>query len=334
MILAEVLKFTGVCISAISAIIAVYFEGSKSSESGNLTFKGKALVISAVIGLLIAGGSQVAQVIDALDSAENVRIRQEEASNRLEKVSIQIMRGYYPLEPIYFIYELEYSMDLPILSEYSERVRKSIVQYLRNAREGRGKTREDLSNENVLFILSNNEDWMPKSNEKDVAGILKVPNTSFTFTNSTKKNEKITFSCVPPSYQDLIVTLPSKGDIVKHIELRADYKRRVFIKRVKYHSPVRTGTDTLANSSIDLNGRILSWAPFGTPHPPFRLSKIVILFPYDYKDEPISRYIIIPESADEIIIEPEHLGLAGIINNIIQMPKKANAADAKNSEAD
>jgi hypothetical protein len=329
MILAEILKFIGVCISTVSAIIAVYFEGSKSSESGKLTHKGKSLILSAVIGVLIAGGSQVAQVIDALESAESIRIRQEESSDRLEKVSVQIMRGYYPLEPIYFIYELEYSMDLAVLSEYSDRVRKSIVQYLRNAREGRKETRDDLSDENVLFVLSNNEDWMPKSNEKDASGTLKVPNTSFSFAKSSNKKEKITFSCVPPSYKDLIVTLPSKGDIVKNIELYADYTRRVFIKRVKYHSPIRTGNDTLANSSIDLNNRILTWAPFGTPHPPFRLAKIALLFPYDYKNDRNARYITIPESVNKILIKPAHLGLVGVINDTMQRHNQTNAADTK-----
>ena len=87
MITAEILKFIGVVVATVVAIAATYLEDTKSLDSGKLTRKGKILVGFAVLGLAMSGVAQLAQLVNAIDSAETTRKRYEDTAARLRRRS-------------------------------------------------------------------------------------------------------------------------------------------------------------------------------------------------------------------------------------------------------
>ena len=210
-------------------------------------------------------------------------------------------------------------MDQPELKVYSDRLQKDIVKFLRNSRGNRAPTSDDLANEDVEFIISNTQSWLPTETEDERnARDLAEDNTVFVFASSRQKDGgELRFMSTSPGIQDAIVTMPRHGDIKQHIELRADYKRRVFTKIVRCESPVRTGSDITSFSALDLIGRTLTWEDGVVTNLKWGLVSLALRFSYDYgfgqnfNELPPGRAIkITPSSA---VVEADDVGLETLI---------------------
>ena len=232
----------------------------------------------------------------------------------------QVLRAYYPLEPLYLSYKKEYPMMQPMLASYTERVRKDIVAMLRQDREGRGTTTDDLRNESVDFVLSNpDSNLRPGSspNEDLAAELLLQDDVMFKF-SKLRAGKDITFSSLDPRTVDVLVKLPSKGKLSQKIELAADFTRMVFIKTVECDNPMRTG-NALAVSALDLVGRNMSWGPVFTRgdgrKPAWNLTFFAIRFQNENDGGDFQNWTLIRPNQTNLELTPHLLGLDGVLNN-------------------
>src|SRR5207253_4081672 len=91
----------------------------------------------------------------------------------------------------------------------------------------------------------------------------------------------------------------------------ADFKRRTVVKAVQCRLPVRTGTDTLSNSAMDLIGRRLMWhesAVYGG-----RLTGVELRFGYESGDDRASRWIEVKDIRKPITITKKDIGLSNLM---------------------
>lgn len=324
MFVAEILKFLGAVLSAGVAIFATRTDGIKSAHAGQLTKTGKTIVFLAICGVAVSGAAQLFQLVDVLNSAERNRERQEKLTNRLENVSFQSIRQYYPLEPIAIVFELEYSMDDPALSSYVKSLKEKIYHYLVAAREGRGKTSRDLDDEKGVFNLFAEKDWLPT--ERIARFNLLSDSTTFSFQREDTGSD-IRFISAKEGEEKVLVSLPQKGNPKQKISLYADFRERVFVKEVSSQNPLRIGTDISSISSLDLIGRKLKWSPGKSILPaeanvPWRLKRVGFIFPYDYDKRSTvrqinsTRTVQIPQDTHHIIITPDHIGLTDVIDTL------------------
>jgi hypothetical protein len=282
LILVEIIKFLGTAIATTAAIIGTYLDETKSAISGRLTRKGKIIVAFAVIGFLLSAGAQIVQFYDDQASARENRERNDMTATRLERIPKLIARQSFPLQPLELLFSIEYPMDQSDLKSYSTKLQTAIVTYLRAAREGRGKTSDDLADENILFVVTNQHDWMPVEADGSATRLLE-DYTDFDFMQPQSQSDvTVTFFSAPASLGEAIVTMPQHGDVEQKVELQADFKRRVFIKRVVCRNPIRTGTDALAFSTIDLIGRQMTWKSGVETSLNWKLVSFGMRFSYDY----------------------------------------------------
>ncbi len=320
-IVAEVIKFLGAVLAAGAAIAGIYLEDTKSIESGKLTRRGRMVLGSAVTGVILSGSAQIAQMIDTHASAEATRLRNEETASRLEQIPRLIARQSYPLEPLELLFSIEYSMDQPALTAYSDRLQSDIVKHLEDTRGNNAPTPGDLANEGMEFIISNSPEWLPTQIDQErSAHDLVGDNTVFVFVSPEQKvPSELRFMSTSERIQDAIVTMPKRGTIKQHIKLLADYKRRVFTKVVRCENPVRTGSDISSFSSLDLVGRTLSWKDGAGSDLKWSLASLALRFSYDYgfgqnsTRLPPDRYIEIKTSG--AVIEAENVGLEFLVKN-------------------
>ncbi|WP_108127318.1 hypothetical protein [Saccharospirillum mangrovi] len=323
MVIAELLKFIGVCLSAFAAIFSIKTEGIKSVNSGKLTTKGRIIVSMAVFGVLLSGGAQLTQIFDAVKNSQEMSKRQEQIVSRLENATYQVTRQYYPLEPLTIQYEIQYTMDQPRLQGYTNRVEKSILTYLREIRNNPGETIENLTGE-PNFIISNVESWTPNpENEMSAFSVLFEDHTQFIFTQSD--DSEISFMSISKEEEGIYVQLPARGPPIQTLEVLADFNKRVFIKKVESKNPIRTGNDIFANSALDLVGRQMTWQSgmswSGRPDPIWDLIEFSLIFPYDY--EIGARVISLETGITSYNISPEDIGMADVFNNM-NMHRKSN----------
>ena len=290
MILAEALKFIGTAVATTAAIAAIYLDGIHSKEGRSLTSKGKLLVSLAGVGFCLSAAIQVVQVVGALDAAEDTRVRHEQTAMRLERISDEIARSSFPLEPVELDFSLKLSMDQPALKNYAERVQRDIVNYLRDVRPDPTSTSDDLAGE-PLFMISNVEDWKPRPvDEQRALSILLEDATSFNFVTSDdlanysegdrRTSMGVRLLSAPPYYEDALVTMPRRGTTSQRIDVTADFAGRVFTKTVRVTNPLRVDDNAHLNSSVDLIGRQVTWS--STRNIDETLSRLAIRFSYDY----------------------------------------------------
>ncbi len=125
---------------------------------------------------------------------------------------------------------------------------------------------------------------------------------------------------MPPNEAAIIVTMRKQGELQQKVELLADFKKRVFVKRVWCQNLVRLGDDNTSFSSVDLVGRTLSWDA-GTVTPlKWSLTSLFMRFSYDYgflqrvsepETPPVGRLISL-EGARSVKVLPKHVGLADV----------------------
>jgi hypothetical protein len=265
--------------------------------------------------------ASVIQKNDTLIGAAQESLKdQEQLMASQSKLDIQVLRAYYPLEPLFLSYKKEYPMEQPMLAGYTERVRKDIVVMLRGDREGRGHTSDDLRDEDVDFVLSN-----PGSNlrpgtakgEELAASLLLADDVRFTFA-AHGEGEKITFTSVDPGTADIIVKLPGKGELKQKIQLAADFKRMVFIKEVQCDNPMRNG-DRLAVSAVDLVDRKMSWDPFlmrgDGRKPEWNLTSFAIRFQNENDGGFFQNVVLIEPNRMSLEVTPQLLGLRGVLGS-------------------
>ena len=216
------------------------------------------IALKTVSSNLEQSSKRTGQIASDLNKSINV---QNNLLSEQKVVRNQVLKAYYPLEPITISYEILISMDIPELQKYTSRVQKDIVTQLRKDREGRKVTKDDLSDENVWFILTNKNEWKPEpTNEEKAYDILLTDMTAFSFLLPNNSNREIRLTSVrSEDFKDIFVHLPSKGEAEQKFELIADFSKRVFIKKVVSVNPMRTGNDETSISSIDLIGRKMTW---------------------------------------------------------------------------
>lgn len=250
----------------------------------------------------------------------------QEAAKKLAVLANLVAREKYPLEPNEFRYTLEISMDHPLVQSYTSRVQKDIVKHLRDAREGRGETRDDLKNENVLFMISNRAEWKPRRDEGRASRLL---DDGTTFYFSAANTKRIQFSCMSASTANLIVRMPPKAEANLTVSLVADFQKRVFRKWVWCQNPPRSGSDNISFSSVDLIGKALTWhVADGAQDDAIagEMKSLFLKFSYDYgfgqsssipETAPAGRAIPV-EGTRSVEILPSFVGLDGL--NFIPRP--------------
>lgn len=244
----------------------------------------------------------------------------QEAAQKLVALANLVAREKYPLEPNEFRYTLEIPMDHPMLQQYSSRVQKDIVKYLRDARQGRRETQDDLKNEDVIFMIGNQEQWKPQPDEGRAFRLL---DDITTFHFSAADAKLIRFSCMSTSTASVIVRMPPRAEAKLTVTLVADFQKRVFTKWVWCQNPPRTGSDNISFSSVDLIGRTLTWrVADGSEDDALagELKSLFLKFSYDYG---FGQSISIPETAPagrsipvdgsrSVEILPAYVGLEGV----------------------
>lgn len=230
---------------------------------------------------LLAASILIVMLVIAIVAMVNpTKANLEDIRSRAEGAEFAALRSSYPLEPLELSFTIEYPMDQPRLKPYAERLRADIVSYLRQAREGRGPTSDSLSDEDVLFVVSNQVQWKPTMVDSErVAMQLLEDNTSFTF---RKGGADLRFLSTSQVIADAIVTMKRYGQISQRIELSADFARRMFLKTVVCRNPVRTGSDVVSVSSLDLIGRNLTWDQGVVSDLEWKLTAFALRFSYDY----------------------------------------------------
>jgi len=241
---------------------------------------------------------------------------------KLSSAEFASLRGNYPLEPLELEFTIEYSMDQPQIRGYAERLRGDIVSYLRKARENRRQTSESLTDEKVLFVVSNQPEWQPRMTDTErLARQLLEDNTEFHFRkHGASRDNDLRLLSTSRGIADAIVTMKHHGEISQKIKLCADFSRRVFVKSVLCRSPVRTGSDVTSVSSLDLVGRELTWAQAVSSELSWVLVSFAMRFSYDYGfgqeggGLPSGRELkILRKQAAEISID--HIGLRDVLNS-------------------
>ncbi|HJP93531.1 MAG TPA: hypothetical protein VJ875_16345 [Pyrinomonadaceae bacterium] len=284
-------------------------------------------------GMTVALKQQRENLSQSRDIARNMATSLDTQRSLLAsqgRIQRQVVRAYYPLEPLTMFYELEYPMDQPALRKYADRVRADIVRWLRHERGDRGTTTDDLHDEDIEFILTaQTQKWKPgdADGEESASKELLRDYTSFQFRQNENPGDRtIVFSSIPADLQGVFVTMPSKGSIKQEIEVRADFLRRVFIKVVRSDNPIRTGNDTLAVSALDLVGRELTWRTFGEaylkPGPIWHLTRVAFKFPNDYDQSKHLRYITVAQGVESVQITASAVGLAELFAELSVTSKR------------
>jgi hypothetical protein len=206
-------------------------------------------------------------------------------------------------------------MDDPALQKYAARVQSLIVKDLRDKRQGRGTTSDDLHEETELeFNISNYPaEYHPGSDPNDGAAkdMLFDDDTEFKFTSVDQHDEPpIIFASTDPGLASAIAKYPSVGPISQAIELLAYYPNRTFTKHVVVQNLVRMGDNTLAKGASDLVDHMMTWQGL-VQIPLGRLAKLGLRLPFDYDvNSPLyKRSMDVPKGVSQILITRRIVGL-------------------------
>ena len=245
-------------------------------------------------------------VSDSVDSVlTNMKVQSSKTEHLLDMERIahrEIVRAYYPLEPITLYYDKEYPMDQECFKEYAARLQAAII-----AKSNGDLTPDDLSKGNVSYDLDRDLSLWPTTEESAAWTLFHEDKTTFSFSlNNAKKESTITFMVLPEENTRWFMKLKSKGIISTHVSIEANYVDRVFLQRVECKNPLRTGSDFLAMSAFDLIGREVSWDKNSPPD--CDLIRVAFNFEYDYSYERFIRYRNV-KNKKTFIVSAEDVGL-------------------------
>lgn len=239
-----------------------------------------------------------------------------------DKTNWQILRAYYPLQPISLHYTIEYPIDQDEFRDYAMRVKPLI---LKNWQETWGGDRFKSSYlDTGFYARSNNlgfkESWLPQKHEEErgLRSELLDDHTSFDFVGADQFGQKhLTFLSVPNGYENVYLGVPYKEKPRQEISLGIDFENKKITKRVSSYNPIRAGNDLLPISSVDLIGRVVKWESIEMKSTKWRLTELEIKFSYDYleqssyDDQGPPRKIIVKKGTRAVKIKPQHVGLRG-----------------------
>ena len=128
------------------------------------------------------------KTLDSTISEERKLLSQEEQSRQ------QILKAYYPLEPISIFYEREYSMEQRGFENYLGRVKKLIIKYFSRGNKNDSEIKfSDLNLTNVI-IPAQDSSWFPvNNNEEYIANIFLQYDDYSDFTFKNNKGETFDF---------------------------------------------------------------------------------------------------------------------------------------------
>ncbi len=315
---------TGVIIATVLSLVLHYLESKSAEKEAEKARQRNEAVAAQLENILTQAASTNVQQQRTLGGMQQVLGRQEEAVRQGDEISSkvtatldtqrqitnQVLRAYYPLEPLTLFFERELPMDQPALSRYVARIQKSIAAKLRARRTDGKPVPDDLRGEYVDIMEE--ADWLPVADgpEHPAYRTLLTETASFTFLDDRAAND-IQFSTFPSGTQ--VLSALSSGDrMVQKIRLAVDFRRRVITKIVRCDFAVRSGADVSAVSAIDLIDRRLS-APRDASQADVdsRVTRVALKFRYDYDLTPTrERYIMLPADGSAVRVTPVHVGLA------------------------
>jgi len=236
-------------------------------------------------------------------------------AQRLAETHLQLgqLRSTLPLEPLTVYFEKETSMDDPEVAAFIRGLKKTRL----------------ITSMSKIFIAQSKLGIDPFYNN------LVSLQTQFVFTKQEEgRKSSVAFSCMPELYKGLennfLVNLPPKAEPFERVDLVADFSRNILTQKVICRNLIRSGNDVASTSSLDLVGRRMTWGlfpeyvkfdgsrfggeslhPKADPHPDTGITKIALVFPYDYRAESEARYIVIHKNVTNITITADSIGLGG-----------------------
>lgn len=211
-----------------------------------------------------------------------------------------VMRAYYPLEPVVLEYEIEYCTDDHWLREYIKRIQSLAVD-------------DDDNKYHTWDITQRGGQWLP-GNEGDEANLRKTlleDNLTFVF-NTPDQAHSLQFVSAPttPEYTGPGPIHPPIGKLFQLVTLDVNFRVGLLRKHVRCENPIRVGNDWRAISSVDLIGRNITWYRpldiYGPDPKPLWLR-----LHFTYNPESQTPFISLDKSYP-IAILPEDIGLADI----------------------
>ncbi len=237
-----------------------------------------------------------------------------------------ILKGQYPLEPLSAYFEIEYKMDDPALSSFATRFQEAEVAYF-NPMPREHPVSNDLKEFDALFIVWGVQHAGPQVLPGDNSGEVIAKKTLLSDSTMMILSEEpinrnidnfpittIRFLSMAPQEQGSIVTLPSFGKVEQAIEVYADFRKRVFIKRVRCKNLSRLGPNSTARSALDLIGRYFSWESSEVGLSQGALTKIAFGFPFSPTDAQDQQYITMPNQQVPLLLTAQQLGFAQLLS--------------------
>jgi hypothetical protein len=250
-------------------------------------------------------GRRIASDLKAAVVSQQTLLRQQ------HDVYLNTLRPSVPLEPLSIVYELEYPMDQPKLSAYVSRLENDIPEDLRKLESPRSPI---LDRDEGIPLSGENESkkWRPGDapNEGEAVKILLEDYTEFSFDEDYGGGaRRLDYACVSQPRAALAIRPVLPATFKQRIELSADFKRRKIIKRVRCDNMIRTDTQTVDRTAVDLIGRRLSWETLIRDNGKRRLMTLALIFPFAPSYDPYLKYLHPDPAGNSFRMTAADLGL-------------------------
>lgn len=239
---------------------------------------------------------------------------EQELAVKQQLLQLQVLRPYYPLEPLTISYQITFSMDDPAFKSYLDRVERDIV---RDWNANRGPEQIEMKTPGDIkapLNLSNTKyKWLPGEAPGEEAAAIPIRGFGYQFNFSTrdKPDEKrIELLCASSNQH---INTYSKYPPQFDFELGGDFSERTFTEDVECQNPYRTGNDGTAFSVLDLIGLTMTWnaSPANS-----KLVSIGFRFANDVNVDDRSRRFY-PVNATSLVMDPFHLGMEPIYKQLL-----------------
>ena len=236
------------------------------------------------------------QITKTLDASLRYQTTIRSSQKQLQR---DVIRAYYPLEPITIRYDIEYPLDLPQFSNYLKRVWHKLA----------GSNNKVESETGELWLTNTKDPPEPPGGEgeEQARKILMTDHTWFEFGTTTASPiaTDLMFDCAEKQIFD---AAPSKGARRLHIDLKIDLQKHRLVKMVTCENPFRIGDDRSTFSSLELIGRELSWSNFGKTEG--QMSRIALRFSYDSANDFLYRFMRLSHGQTRAKITAATVGLS------------------------
>ncbi len=244
---------------------------------------------------------------DAVEQGAQISTKVSATLDAQRRVTNQVLRAYYPLEPVTLFFERELAMDQPALQRYMARLEAAITATFRDSKR-------KLAGETFIDLMEHPE-WLPVRDgaEHEAWLALMTDATSFSF-DAGARDSDIILSSLPRATGTVMNALSPGERIAQKIELSANFGRRVLTIHVRCDFAVRSGGDVTAVSAVDLIDRQLAALRDRDADAVSRVTRVALKFRYDYDARPTrSRYIALPSDGSTARVTPTHVGLHQVL---------------------